>query len=205
MNRLTNRLVAATAGLAACGLLITGCGSGQISQTADQESAVNGMSANVKSIALRNVHLQATQTSDFLQPGRIVPLLFVAANDSADVNDKLVGITSEFGKVALTGDTSIPAGGALVAGAGEEPPRRWGRDARDGVGDVDRRGHQRFGVQLHLRLREGREDHRRGSDRGRRAHEELTSHPDTSFSRAAVARAIASFTAQPRLRLDVHP
>lgn len=119
MNRLTNRLVAATAGLAACGLLITGCGSGQISQTADQESAVNGMSANVKSIALRNVHLQATQTSDFLQPGRIVPLLFVAANDSADVNDKLVGITSEFGKVALTGDTSIPAGGALVAGAGE--------------------------------------------------------------------------------------
>lgn len=118
MNRLTNRVAVATAGLAACGLLITGCGSGQISQTAGQEAAVNGMSANVKTIALRNVHLQATQTSDFLQPGRIVPLLFVAANDSPDVNDKLVGITSEFGNVALTGDMSIPAGGALVTGSG---------------------------------------------------------------------------------------
>ena len=118
MNRLTNRLAAATAGLAACGLLITGCGSGQISQTADQEAAVNGTSANVKSIALRNVHLQATQTGDFLQPGRILPLLFVAANSSPDVNDRLVSITSDVGTVALTGDGSIPAGGALVAGPG---------------------------------------------------------------------------------------
>lgn len=114
VNRLTNRLAPAAAGLAACGLLLTGCGSGQISQTAGQEAAVNGMSANVKSIALRNVHLQATQTGDFLQPGRIVPLVFVAANSSPDVNDKLVSITSDAGTVALTGDTSIPAGGALV-------------------------------------------------------------------------------------------
>ena len=116
MNRLTNRLTAVTAGLAACGLLLTGCGAGQISQTAGQEAAVNGMSANLKDIALRNVHLQATQTGDFLQPGRIVPLVFVAANNSPDVDDKLVGITSDVGNVALTGDSSIAAGSALVAG-----------------------------------------------------------------------------------------
>ena len=128
MNRLTNRLVAATAGLAACGLLITGCGSGQISQTADQQAAVNGNSVNVKSIALRNVHLQATQTGDFLQPGRILPLLFIAANSSPDTNDKLVGITSDVGTVALTGDGSIPAGGALVAGPVDKGSDTWRTD-----------------------------------------------------------------------------
>lgn len=118
VNRLTNRLAAATAGLAACGLLVTGCGSGQISQMADQQAAVNGTAANVKSIALRNIYLQATQSGDFLQPGRIVPLLFVAANNSTDVNDKLVSVTSDIGTVALTGDGNVPAGGALVAGPG---------------------------------------------------------------------------------------
>ncbi len=117
MNRFSTRLVAAAAGLAACGAILTGCGSGQISQVADQESAVNGMSAGVKNIVLRNIHLQATQTGDFLQPGKVVPLVFVAANDSPDVDDKLVGITSDVGTVAMTGDGAIPAGGALVVAA----------------------------------------------------------------------------------------
>ncbi|MFN8071786.1 MAG: hypothetical protein U0R66_08270 [Mycobacterium sp.] len=113
MTRFSNRLVAASAALAACGLILTGCGSGQISQVASQESAVNGNSANVKNIALRNIHLLADQGGDYLQPGKIVPLLFAAANNSADVNDKLVSITSEVGTVALSGDGAIPAGGVL--------------------------------------------------------------------------------------------
>lgn len=117
MNRLSNRLVAASAGLVACGLALTGCGAGQISQTATQEAAVNGNSANVKNIALRNVHIQAEQSSDFLQPGKTVPLVFLAANNSPDVDDKLVAITSETGTVALTGDGSVPAGEALVVSA----------------------------------------------------------------------------------------
>ena len=45
-----------------------------------------------------------------------MPLVFVAANDSIDVNDTLVGITSDYGTVALSGDAAIPAGGALVVG-----------------------------------------------------------------------------------------
>lgn len=114
MNRLSNRLVAGSAALVACAALLTGCGSGQISQVADQEAAVNGMSANAKDIALRNVHLMADQTGGFLEPGKVVPLVFVAANSSPDVDDKLVSITSEYGTVALTGDGSIPAGRALV-------------------------------------------------------------------------------------------
>ena len=120
MNRLTTRICAATAGLAACGVLLTGCSSGQITQTSTQESGVNGMSATIKNIALRNVHLNASQTSDFLQPGRTVPLVFVAANDSAEVNDRLVAVTSEVGEVKLTGDTTIPALRALIVGSGDE-------------------------------------------------------------------------------------
>jgi copper(I)-binding protein len=117
VNRLPNRLFAATAGLAACGVILTGCSSGQISQTADQQSAVNGSSGNVQNIALRNVHLQAVQTGDYLQPGRNVDLIFVAANLSSDTNDKLVSISSDVGAVTVTGDTALPAGASLVVGS----------------------------------------------------------------------------------------
>jgi len=116
VTRFSHRLFAASAGLAVCGVILTGCGSGQISQVAGQVAAVNGASASVKNIVLRNVHIQAVQTGDFLQPGKTVPLFFVAANESPDVDDKLVSITSDVGTVALTGDGSVPAGRALVAG-----------------------------------------------------------------------------------------
>nr|WP_322790574.1 hypothetical protein [Mycolicibacterium helvum] len=111
--------MAASAGLAACGLILTGCGSGQISQTADQESAVNGSTANVANIALRNIHIQAVQTGDALKPGRTVELIFAAANISPDTNDKLVNISSEVGTVAVTGATAIPAGGSLIVGSAD--------------------------------------------------------------------------------------
>jgi copper(I)-binding protein len=119
VNRLTNRLVTASAGLAACGLILTGCGSGQISQTADQESAVNGATANVANIALRNVHLQAMQSGAAVPPGRTIELIFVAANISPDTNDKLVSVSSDVGSVEITGDTSIPAGTSLIVGSAD--------------------------------------------------------------------------------------
>ncbi len=119
MNRLTNRLVAASAGLAACGLILTGCGAGQISQTADQESAVNGATANVANIALRNIHLQAVQTGPAMEAGRTVELIFVAANISPDVNYKLMSIRSDVGTVAVTGATAIPAGTSLIVGSAD--------------------------------------------------------------------------------------
>lgn len=130
MNRLTNRLVAASAGLAAGALLVTGCSSGQISQTASQESAVNGSTANVKNIALRNVHIQAVQTGDYLKPGRTVQLIFVAANNSPDVNDKLVGISSDIGSVSVTGPTAVPANSRLVVGSAD------GQDEVTAMGNV---------------------------------------------------------------------
>jgi hypothetical protein len=121
VDRLKSRTSAVTAGLAACGLAaavaLSGCGAGQISQTATQEPAVNGTLANIGDVALRNIHLRAVQSTDYVQPGREVELLFVAANNSPDVDDKLVSITSDVGTVTLTGDTAIPAGGVLVVGA----------------------------------------------------------------------------------------
>ena len=111
---------ASVIGLAACAAVasvaLTGCGAGQSSQTATQEPAVNGSAANAGNIALRNVHLRAPQTSDYVQPGSDVELLLVAANNSPDVNDKLLSITSDVGEVTLTGDGTVPAGGVLVIG-----------------------------------------------------------------------------------------
>jgi len=118
VNRSKNRLCATAASLVAGAVILTGCSAGQISQTATQQAAVNGNAANAKNIALRNVHLLATQSSDYLQPGQTVPLIFVAANNSPDVNDKLVGITSDVGAVAMTGGAAIAAGDALVFGSG---------------------------------------------------------------------------------------
>ncbi|MEE6164132.1 MULTISPECIES: hypothetical protein [unclassified Mycolicibacterium] len=117
MNRFTLR---ASVGMAACGLAaavaLTGCGAGQVSQTSTQEPAVNGVNAQAGPVALRNVHLRAPQDSDYVQPGSPAELLFVAANSSADENNKLKSITSDIGDVTLTGDTTVPANGVLVVG-----------------------------------------------------------------------------------------
>lgn len=112
--------------LAACGLAgviaLSGCSAGQQAQSAVQEPAVNGTSLNVGPVALRNIHLRADQESDYVQPGREVELLFQAANNSPDVNDKLRSITSDIGTVTLTGDTTLPAGGVLTVGAPDGQP-----------------------------------------------------------------------------------
>ena len=121
MNRSRSRTSALSAGLAACalatGLTLTGCGVVQVSQTATQAPAVNGTGATVGDITLRNVHLRAAQTSDYVQPGGNVELLFVASNGSPEDDDKLVSITSDVGAVSITGDATVPAGGVLVVGS----------------------------------------------------------------------------------------
>ncbi len=105
MNPLERRTSVVTAALAAAGLALSvalsGCSAGQVSQTATQEPAINGTSGKAGEIALRNVHLRADQTKDYIEPGSDVELIFVAANTSADQNDKLVSITSDVGKVTL--------------------------------------------------------------------------------------------------------
>ena len=120
MNRFKSRSSAVTVALAACGLAaaaaLSGCSAGQVAQTATQQAAVNGTAATVGNITLRNVHLRAAQTTDYVQPGREVELLFVASNGSPDTPDKLVSVTSDLGTVTLSGDTSLPPNGVLVVG-----------------------------------------------------------------------------------------
>lgn len=116
MNRFRMR---ASVGLAACGLAtaaLTGCGAGQVSQMATQEPAINGATAQLGPISLRNVHLRATQESAYIQPGTQVELLFAAVNTSPDTDNKLLSVTSDIGDVDLTGDTSLPAKGILLVG-----------------------------------------------------------------------------------------
>jgi copper(I)-binding protein len=122
------RARAVNSGIAACGLaatvLLSGCGAGQVSQTATQEPAINGVSATAGEIALRNIHLRAPQTSDYVRPGTDVELIFLAANNSPDQNDRLVSVRSDIGTVSVAGDARVPAGGALVVGeaAGQIAP-----------------------------------------------------------------------------------
>jgi copper(I)-binding protein len=120
MDRFKPRTSAVTAGLAACGLAaavaLSGCGAGQVAQTATMEAAVNGTSATIGPVSLRNIHLRAAQAGDYVQAGRDAELLFVAVNGSPDVNDKLVSITSDVGSVSLSGDTTLPANGVLAVG-----------------------------------------------------------------------------------------
>lgn len=110
------------AALAAGGLIgavaLTGCGTGQLSQMAAQMPSVNGTQAMVDDVALRNVHIQAVQRTDFLKPGQSVDLVLVAVNQSPDTADKLVGITTDIGTVTLSGDSTLPPGGMLFVGAG---------------------------------------------------------------------------------------
>ncbi|TPG31270.1 hypothetical protein EAH80_24410 [Mycobacterium hodleri] len=116
--------------LAACGvtavLALSGCSAGQISQSASQQPAVNGTLTWVgdptSGIALRNLHLRAAQTSDYVEPGKTAELLFVAVNESAEKDDRLVSITSPVGTVRLSGDLRVPAGGTLIVGTPDGTP-----------------------------------------------------------------------------------
>jgi hypothetical protein len=120
VNLFPTRASAFGGALVACVMIaatLTGCSAGQQSQTATQEPAVNGASGGVGTIALRDVRIRAQVTGAALQPGDSVDLLFVAANQSATDNDRLVGITSDIGPVTLNPvNPEIPAAGTLIVG-----------------------------------------------------------------------------------------
>ena len=115
-SRRSAKLAALAAGAVIGAGAIAGCSAGQVSQTAMQQSAVDGSQAVINNVALRNVHIQALQTGDFLRPGATVDLVLVAVNQSPDITDKLVGITTDIGKVTVTGDPTLPASGVLFVG-----------------------------------------------------------------------------------------
>lgn len=109
-------LIALAAASALVAPVLSGCGAGQVSQTAMQEPAVNGNKVTIHNVALRDIRIQATQNGDFIQPGKPVNLVLVAVNQSPDVSDRLTGITTDIGTVTVTGDARLPAGGMLFIG-----------------------------------------------------------------------------------------
>jgi hypothetical protein len=104
---------------------LSGCGAGQISQTAMQEPAINGNRVTItnassrSSVDLRDIRIQAAQTGDWIEKGRTVDLVLVAVNQSQDVPDRLVSITSDIGTVNISGDPRLAPGGMLFVGAPE--------------------------------------------------------------------------------------
>ncbi|OBH02612.1 hypothetical protein [Mycobacterium sp. E1747] len=105
--------------IAVVAALLCGCGAGQVSQMAVQEPAINGNKVTVNNVALRDIRMQAPQTGAFVEPGQAVDLMLVAINQSPDVPDRLVSITSDVGSVTLSGDGRLPAGGMLLIGTPE--------------------------------------------------------------------------------------
>jgi hypothetical protein len=116
-SRRSAKLAALAAGAVIGAGAIASCSVGQVSQTAMQQSAVDGNQAVINNVALRNVHIQALQTGDFLQPGATLDLVLVAVNQSPDITDKLIGITTDIGKVTVMGDPTLHASGVLFVGS----------------------------------------------------------------------------------------
>ena len=102
-------------------LVVSGCGTGQISQTTSQVRAINGANVTFSNVALRDIRIQANQTGDFVQPGQTVELTLVAVNQSPDITDRLVSISSDIGTVTITGNPRLPASGVLFLGPGRRP------------------------------------------------------------------------------------
>ncbi len=67
----TRRVATAIALAAGAAIALSACGSGQVSQTAVQQAAVNGNSADLGEIALRNVHIAYPPSSEeySIEPG----------------------------------------------------------------------------------------------------------------------------------------
>ncbi len=104
-----NRRVIAAAALGAA-LVLSGCGAGQISQTAAQVAAVNGNAANVGPISLRNVHIVFPDGKDYTnKAGGKAVLAFVAVNTSEETPDELTKVTTDVGTV------TVPSGKAKLA------------------------------------------------------------------------------------------
>ncbi|MFE7743867.1 hypothetical protein [Nocardia sp. NPDC057455] len=105
------RMVTVAALAAGAAIALSGCGAGQISQTADQVAAVNGNHADVGRIALRNVHIvyPAEGTAYNNAKGGKALIALSIINNGESVPDELTSITTDLGTVKIT-----PAAGKSV-------------------------------------------------------------------------------------------
>ncbi|MGW4089907.1 hypothetical protein [Nocardia sp. NPDC004750] len=113
------RMVTVAALAAGAAIALSGCGAGQIAQTAEQVAAVNGNHADVGRIALRNVHIvypsEGSTAYNNAKGGKALIALSII-NNSESVPDELTSITTDLGTVKIT-----PASGKSVV---EIPPQQ---------------------------------------------------------------------------------
>ncbi|WP_218023403.1 hypothetical protein, partial [Nocardia altamirensis] len=105
LKKARRRMVPVAALAAGAAIALAGCSAGQISQTADQVAAINGNTADVGKIALRNVHIVLPHEpgSDYTNTkgGKALIALSII-NNSPSVPDELTSITSDLGTVKIT-------------------------------------------------------------------------------------------------------
>ena len=138
MHLFTTRAPTLASGLIACALIagtLTGCSSGQQSQTAVQEPAVNGASGGVGDVTLRDVRIDVPEdVKDALPAGKPVDLVFVATNQSPLDKYRLLEIRSDVSAtIKVTPDRpEIPPLGALIVSASSDSETKEFADSDTG-------------------------------------------------------------------------
>ncbi|WP_406269408.1 hypothetical protein [Nocardia sp. NBC_00881] len=105
------RMVTVAALAAGAAIALSGCGAGQIAQTAGQVAAVNGNHADVGRIALRNVHIvyPAEGGGYTNAKGGKAAIALSIINNGESVTDQLTSITTDLGTVKITPATGKSA------------------------------------------------------------------------------------------------
>lgn len=109
MIRSTSRSVLAGLGLVA-GLALSGCAAGQVSQTAVQSPTIDGISAQVGTMSIRNLALEYPTQGSY-DKGGDARLRMVIANDSSS-GDTLIAVRSN-----VSSDVTITAAASGAAPA----------------------------------------------------------------------------------------
>ncbi|MGH3430704.1 MAG: hypothetical protein ACRDQZ_24585, partial [Mycobacteriales bacterium] len=114
MSRLASTLVRTvvlvSAGTLLVGLtgMISGCGAGQVTQTASKQTAIGGVNAEVGDIAIRNAYVVAP-VENVWAAGATVPLSVFISNMGAK-DDRLMSVSSpQADSVSLSTPTDSPA------------------------------------------------------------------------------------------------
>jgi len=113
-----HRRLAAGAAAATLALgLLSSCAAGQVSQTAEQVSAIDGANATVGDIGVRNARFETLDGAESIPAGGDATLLFWLTNDGLSV-DSLVAVSSTAAASVELGDALvIPPQGRIDIGA----------------------------------------------------------------------------------------
>lgn len=111
-------LLGAVAALSAAAL--TGCSAGQITQTSTQVATVNGSSANIGQLALRDIRILYPSGGTYAE-GSTAQLVLAVANQGL-AEDTLLDVEGEFFASATIPSDEEPATGEAAAGVEAEVP-----------------------------------------------------------------------------------